>query len=536
MQASRLNDLAHLRNCRVPTQKQSNVGVVIKIEYMGEFSAHAKPVSNITGVPCETDDPMLMPVEHLEARICELAGHLAAATCRYLLLVADFDARGGWRAWEMPSCAAWLAWKCQVASGTAREHVRVARALKELPVIRREFAAGRFSYAKARALTRIAKPETEQALADMAQFMTAGQVERFVQAHRQVSQSSNGQPPPPPEQKLTWRHNEDGTITIIATLHPEDGAVVLQALRASRDDLDHPHDQENGDRPSRQAEAVPAEDLVHALVDVCASYLQGKIAAADNPDVYQVIIHAGAGAITQDAPHPADATDADTRHSEPPTAGEPVLDVPAETPDRMPAAVQAPWPVWHPAWLDRCHVEDGPAISTAALQLIGCNATISTMVHDADGSVLSVGRRTRTPSPALRRAVRERDRHRCRFPGCESRRVDLHHIRYWSNGGHTSQDNLLSLCRRHHRVVHDKGYIITARGEFHTRAGALIPYSPPLPRGAGDISTSHDADVSYHTIVPPYSGERLNLHDAIFICFANAKVQADRRARLRPAA
>ena len=281
---------------------------------------------------------------------------------------------------------------------------------------------------------------------------------------------------------------------------------------------------------------VPAEDLAHALVDVCASYLQGKIATADNPDVYQVIIHAGAGAITDDAPHPAAATKADTRHSEPQTPAEPVPDVSAETPERMTASGQVPWPVWHPAWLDRCHVEDGPAISAAALQLIGCNATISTMVHDAAGNVLSVGRRTRTPSPAMRRAVRERDRHRCRFPGCESRRVDLHHIKFWSNGGETSQDNLILLCRRHHTIVHDKGYIITAGGQFHTRDGVLIPHSPPLPRGAGDIATSHDADVGCHTIVPPYSGERLNLHDAIFICFANAKVQADRRATLSPAA
>ncbi|MCW2933682.1 MAG: endonuclease, partial [Actinomycetia bacterium] len=136
------------------------------IEYMISSSASVleKPVTPVAGA-CETDDPMAMPVEHLEARICELAGHMAAATCRYLLLVADFDARAGWAQWEVGSCAAWLAWKCQVAPGTAREQVRVARALKGLPVIRGEFAAGRFSYAKVRALTRIATPETEADLA-----------------------------------------------------------------------------------------------------------------------------------------------------------------------------------------------------------------------------------------------------------------------------------------------------------------------------------------------------------------------------------
>jgi 5-methylcytosine-specific restriction endonuclease McrA len=224
-----------------------------------------------------------------------------------------------------------------------------------------------------------------------------------------------------------------------------------------------------------------------------------------------------------------------------------MLDKSAETTARAAGSPQhAPawhpqWPQWHPAWPGRCHIEDGPAITPAALALIGCNATISTMVHGADGAVLAVGRRTRTPPPALRRAVRERDRYRCRFPGCESRRTDLHHIRHWANGGPTSQDNLLSLCRRHHTIIHDKGYIITPGGQFHTSDGQLVPHSPPLPRRAGDITTAHDAGIAYHTIVPPWSGERLNLHYAISVCLDNAQVKAKRRAEaggqpLRPAA
>ena len=105
--------------------------------------------------PQDPDEP-LVPLGRLEERICELAGHLAAGTCRFLRLVAEFDVRRGWACWDLPSCAAWLAWRCQVAPGTAREQVRVARALAGLPVICGQFAAGRMSYAKVRALTRIA--------------------------------------------------------------------------------------------------------------------------------------------------------------------------------------------------------------------------------------------------------------------------------------------------------------------------------------------------------------------------------------------
>ena len=74
--------------------------------------------------------PAAVPLERLEAQICELAGHLAAATCRFLVLLGDFDARRGWASWDMSSCAAWLSWKCQMSAGAAREHVRVARACR----------------------------------------------------------------------------------------------------------------------------------------------------------------------------------------------------------------------------------------------------------------------------------------------------------------------------------------------------------------------------------------------------------------------
>ena len=112
--------------------------------------AAVSPPADVAASPAE---PARVPLERLEAQICELAGHLAAATCRFLVLLADFDARRGWASWEMGSCAQWLSWKCQMSSGTAREHVRVARALRDLPVIRARFAAGRLSYAKVRALT-----------------------------------------------------------------------------------------------------------------------------------------------------------------------------------------------------------------------------------------------------------------------------------------------------------------------------------------------------------------------------------------------
>jgi hypothetical protein len=153
--------------------------------------------------------------------------------------------------------------------------------------------------------------------------------------------------------------------------------------------------------------------------------------------------------------------------------------------------------------------------------------------------VLDLGRRRRRPSAALRRAARERDTCRCRFPGCQSRRIDLHHITYWANGGRTSLDNLISLCRYHHMLIHDRGYMIAAPPgggfAFYRPDGTPLPSSPPLPEPDGSIDAAHDADITPDTIIPPWYGERLDLDHAIYICLANARTREEREQDGDPA-
>jgi len=448
------------------------------------------------------DGPALVPLERLEAQICELAGHLTAATCRFLVLLADFDARRGWASWEMNSCAAWLSWKCQMSSGTAREHVRVARALRDLPVIREEFAAARLSYAKVRALTRIATPDTEAGLAEIAGPMTGNQLERFARAHRQASQADDVAARV--RRRLAWRFEEDGSLAGTFRLPPLQGAVLLKALRAAVGDLEHPHEhEEEGAGVSAETPAVAgppvvatSSSLADALLVVAEAFLAGKEAGADDPEVYQVVVHVGADALTDAPSGPGD-----------------------------------------PADPGRCHVEDGPAISVSTAQMLGCGAALSWMVHDRNGSVLRLGRRRRRPNAALRRAARERDRCRCRFPGCESRRVDLHHIRFWSHGGRTDLDNLISLCKYHHQLVHERGYLIAAKPggifAFYRPDGTALPPSPPLQKPAGTIADCHDTEITEDTIIPPWYGERLDLDHALYTCLANARSPQERREYAR---
>jgi hypothetical protein len=467
------------------------------------------------GTLAADDGPSSVPLERLEAEICELAGHLAAATCRFLVRLGDFDARRGWASWEMNSCAEWLSWKCQMSSGTAREHVRVARALRVLPVIRGEFGAGRLSYAKVRALTRIATPDTEAGLAEIAGPMTGNQLERFVRAHRQVSSADDATARI--QRRLAWRFEDDGSLAGTFRLPPLAGAVLLKALRAAACDLEHPHDGQPPDvsaetRPAAQPSAPTSSSLADALLVIAEAFLAEKVAAADDPEVYQVVVHVGTDAMP--GGRAADAGD-----------------VSAETSADAPApSAQLPS---HPADPARCHVEDGPAISVTTAQMIACSAAWSWMLHDSAGRLLDLGRRRRRPNAALRRAARERDKCRCRFPGCESRRIDLHHIQYWSNGGRTSLDNLIGLCKYHHMLVHERGYLIAAARDgtfaFYRSDGTAIPASPPLPQLVGTIEDCHDAEITPETIIPPWYGERLDLDHAIYVCFANAANQARQR-------
>jgi hypothetical protein len=107
------------------------------------------------------------------------------------------------------------------------------------------------------------------------------------------------------------------------------------------------------------------------------------------------------------------------------------------------------------------------------------------MKHDAEGKVLDVGRRTRTIPTAIRRALTVRDEG-CQFPGCGLKHCEAHHLKHWANGGKTSLDNLVLLCRRHHRCVHEEGYRIerSSDGElrFFRPQGWELPTVPPPPR------------------------------------------------------
>jgi hypothetical protein len=109
----------------------------------------------------------------------------------------------------------------------------------------------------------------------------------------------------------------------------------------------------------------------------------------------------------------------------------------------------------------RGEVEDGPSLTLDALLRLACDGRVQPVLHDESGNTVGVGRTTRKIPPWLARLVRERDKG-CRFPGCgRTRWVEIHHIvTWWWGEGPTNLDNLITLCRYHHRLVHEDGWSI----------------------------------------------------------------------------
>jgi transposase len=185
-------------------------------------------------VPEDQTEPTL---EDLERQICELAADLAAATCRWLDLVAEFDARGGWREWGVNSCAHWLSWRCGIGLLAAREHTRIARALRALPRVHEHFITGELSYTKVRAITRVAQPENEAELVEIARHATGAQMDRLVQGYSGVIRATREHAQTVAEkQSLSCLWGDDGMLHIQGRLAPEDGAALLAALQSAAPD------------------------------------------------------------------------------------------------------------------------------------------------------------------------------------------------------------------------------------------------------------------------------------------------------------
>jgi Domain of unknown function (DUF222)/HNH endonuclease len=383
-------------------------------------------------------------------------------------------------AWR--TAIAWLAWRVGMDLGAARERVRVARALGALPRLAEALARGELSYAKVRALTRVATPETEERLLAVGRGGTACHVERIVRGGRRVDALAEAR-------ETTRRHksralhvyqDEDGMVVIRGRLTPEAGAVLTQALAAARETL---YQKARGSDGASNSEDVSAEtssmaqQQADALALLAETALHHELDPGAPGERYQVVVHV-------DAPVLADAE----------APGQSVL-------------------------------EGGTHVSAETSRRLACDASRVVMRHELDGRVVEVGARTRTIPPALRRALHHRDRG-CRFPGCGVAFGQGHHIHHWARGGATTLSNLATLCRRHHCAVHEEGFrverLLDGELRFWRPDGRPLPDVSPPPSVPDDPvgalrARNEAAGLHLHarTACPGWLGERLDVVWAI---------------------
>ncbi|MDP2139264.1 MAG: DUF222 domain-containing protein [Gammaproteobacteria bacterium] len=411
-------------------------------------------------LPDNTLSHAFIPADNdaLGNELTRLAGHINAAQYRFLKLLAALVEREAWAGAGLKSPAHWLNYYCGIDLGAAREKVRVARALASLPQIDAAFRSGALSYSKVRAMTRSATPQNETLLLQVARYSTAQHVEQLVRKYRRASRLSDVQQDRNSYERreLSYHFDDDGMLVIRARLVAEEGATFVNVLNAFVAAMNPPPSQNLSQKtfPQKRADALVAM-AEQATRSVREDGLQPLVCA----EKAQVIVHVERSESREDVAQIP-------QHSDP-----------------------------------GCSIECAGSrvhISALTARRMSCDSTVQSMLQDFRGNVLDVGRRTRTISPALRRALMARDEG-CIFPGCcESRFVDAHHVRHWCDGGRTSLDNLVLLCRHHHTLLHQEQYGIVKnmQGHFEVRSpeGEAIPRA--LPQQFPDVSDPVEEELS----------------------------------------
>ena len=447
----------------------------------------SRPVSKPPVSGKHPDPQRVENLFRLADEITEMAAHLAAGTCQLLELIHIFDEEKGWCFPGIASCAHWLNWKCSMSIGTAREHVRVARALPALPKILAAFKIGKVSYSKVRAMTRVATRRNEDVLLNVAFHGTAAHVETHVRLYRQVKRSEaleQGELQHA-RRRLSLYQENDGSWVMSGRFSPEQGALISTALEAAKEQLFEEQKQVPEEVDKEVDQNLPIDKVLpyafqsrrsDALERMAEGFLAGVKSEASGGDRYLVNIHTDVETLKQDG-----------------TGAESEL-------------------------------EDKGHVSAETSRRMACDCAVVHWQDNKEGEPLNVGRKTRSIPPAIRRALKRRDGG-CRFPGCScSKFVDAHHIKHWADGGETSMENLVLLCRRHHRLVHEEGFGLS-RGvdgtvNFSLPDGKAIPAGPD-GRFSGNVvalrvrNKEKGLNITPDRIVTRWCGEKMDHQMAV---------------------
>jgi Domain of unknown function (DUF222)/HNH endonuclease len=513
----------------------------------------------------------------LGEQIAEQAVHLDAAMHRLLADLRRFDEAGGWHAQGFTSCAHWLSWRVGWDPATARERVRVARALIALPKVDAALAAGTLSYSKARAITRVATPKIETALLQYAETCTASQLETICRKYQAVERRANNDGVPQPEERwVIAPSTASGMVCVKAMLRAEEAALLMQVIQQAAPQCGQAAEAPSADAPAETSAVQPPVDRAgraDGLMAVIQAYARGS---SPERSPIELIIAAPAETLRRaEADADANADTVTDSVTVPDTVTVTVTDS-VTVPDTVTVTVTVTDSVTvtdtvtvtdsvtdsdSDSDTDSVTVTDsdsasdhrGMAIPVAiiaapgtgdaylspdATRRLACDCGLVEATVDPAGQPLSVGRKTRTIPAAIKRALLLRDR-TCRFPGCDHRLyLDGHHIQHWADGGETKIDNLALLCSSHHSYVHERGYHIikSEAGELrfldpHGHPVLAVPPRPTPPDlGWPAIRAAHaDQALTAETGRCRWRGGRVDHHAAVAALFRQPPPAAARK-------
>jgi hypothetical protein len=396
--------------------------------------------------------------------------------------------------------------------GAAREQVRVGRALAELPHARAAFESGELSYSKVRAITRVATAELEENLVELAHHTAASQLEQLVREYRRADPEEAAMAAARHERRYlrTWT-DESGMLVINARLSPEDGAIVLAAIEAAKAALaDGSHDDEEGAKPPA---AVAANVFAETSSPPDVSAETPEYGETDDPWRNESVL---AELALKEPLQDVDITTADALVALCASVLARGLSEEIEDP-HVTVVVHVDDGVLIDASAPGCaHVEGLGAITGHGARRFVCDGAVTRILFGSDGSIEQHGA-TRAIPRAMRRALLVRDRG-CRWPGCATRRfLHAHHVVFWSNGGPTAMSNLLTLCGRHHRIVHEGGSSLhlerDGKLQILTPEGLELPAVPRGQPAEGDrLAITHrrmGLEIGSDTLA--HGGERFDL-------------------------
>ena len=458
-------------------------------------------------------------IERLQEEICTLAAHIAAAKYQLMLLIWRLDEMKGWQGPGIRSLAHWLNWRTGMNIISARETVRVARALPELPKISAAFEKGELSFSKVRAMTRVATSENEAALLQLAHSSTASHIESIVRGYKKTLSLKDANQAHA-NRSLSTYFDDDGSLVINGRVPAEVGALLVKAIDcAKREAFD------NGE---------PLENRADALAIIAESFLAtgSKAKRGGERNLVQIVVNPetlrqrtkNVSAETRPTQRQSAAKRETTNPSEMTDAPNLNENVSAETHDEHYCDSHASPTMGVGADASIGIIDDGGALTAETARRIACDASLLAVYENCNGEPLSIGRRTRAIPPAIERAVRRRDQHCC-FPGCtHTKFVDLHHIHHWADGGETSMDNLMLLCREHHRLLHEGGYEVVRNVgidkdnrqlRFFDAYGCEVPPCEKRFRGNAGVIIAANPHIDHRTLPPEWYGEPLDLCSAV---------------------